>query len=661
MKIISLLMVSAWMGLAAVCGQDVDTLISEGRGFLAAHNLTNANARFAAAVVAAPQNQTANALYGATRLLCLYQNASVNTLLDRIGMGPTNRNIYEWTAKLATDTNGDYLPPAGVSARAAVDELRTTVLNEVEGSLTNFAQVKATNFIVTLTSNETAMAEVTVDYGDIQMLRAMAWAAEFGIYMINAHDLDVQLAALRALYDADNLSVGSILKNFPKLLTFANTNDLARAKTAFENAVELYNTASAFIRSRPPNTTRLFNWDAEDEDEARFRQTLADVKASFTTPTPLNVDTNIAVYGAKMFDGTGPWRRYLPQFQGQRVVLGSVTDSTFGGMVTGLDEELIEQLWGKMFDTVPTFGLYEHAAQDPAPFYLRLSPWHGYVVEASTNLKEWSRVDSFVASEQRRTLQSARGFEYPARFYRLAEPEGLMPPPPNDVFSNRVDLGIGKARCVGYLASATRKPDEQIHYPAEEMPWYSSQQVMGHSVWYTWEAPTTGPIRMQAADLEETGEYVLPIVDVFTGTAITSLQRVAAGTHGCEFEAQAGAVYQIAIDCVSLGGTGGRMDGFKLMITAPPVLAVASPAANAEYVAGSNIPIQFIAADPDGTIEDLRLSIYSWTLSREMRFEGSTGSYVLTNAPAGSYYITITATDDCGVAVQDQRTITVKP
>lgn len=88
---------------------------------------------------------------------------------------------------------------------------------------------------------------------------------------------------------------------------------------------------------------------------------------------------------------------------------------------------------------------------------------------------------------------------------------------------------------------------------------------------------------------------------------------------------------------------------------------VASPPAQAEYVAGSNIPIQFTAADPDGTIEDLRLSVYSWTFSREIRFEGPTGSYVLTNAPAGYYNIYIRASDDSGVSAYDWRTITVRP
>ena len=77
------------------------------------------------------------------------------------------------------------------------------------------------------------------------------------------------------------------MADHPSLLTFKTTNDLAAAKAALMAGVNRYCEASQFIRSRPTNVVRLFNYDPDQAvDEANFRQTLADLTNSFAYPVP---------------------------------------------------------------------------------------------------------------------------------------------------------------------------------------------------------------------------------------------------------------------------------------------------------------------------------------------------------------------------------------
>src|SRR3977135_1956759 len=96
--------------------QTADILVSQGRAFLAAHDLTNANARLVSAIVAAPNHSTANVFRATTRLLTLADQPAGIAFLDRLLIGPTNRSVYGWTADFARTTNGTILAPTNVSA-----------------------------------------------------------------------------------------------------------------------------------------------------------------------------------------------------------------------------------------------------------------------------------------------------------------------------------------------------------------------------------------------------------------------------------------------------------------------------------------------------------------------------------------------------------------
>ena len=165
-------------------------------------------------------------------------------------MTNAGRNIYNWTALPPTDTNGVPPPPAGVNASDFTAMLRTNVLTELIGAEANLAKVTDTNFVLSLTSNETRSVAVTLDYGDIRCCGRWCRQPNTPAYTAYPWNLDVPLApALFALHQYQ-FSVEGLLADHPGLLTFATTNDLAAAKAALLAGVNRYFEASQFIRSR---------------------------------------------------------------------------------------------------------------------------------------------------------------------------------------------------------------------------------------------------------------------------------------------------------------------------------------------------------------------------------------------------------------------------
>jgi|GEM_PF-5423568 len=131
-------------------------------------------------------------------------------MLDRLGMALTNRNIYRWDAGVPTDTNGIPILPNDFSLSEAASFLRTNLLMEVQGASANLAKVNDPYFLRTLSSNETKIAPVTVDYADARMLSALLHAFEFTVHYVSSLDLDAQLNAIYAIYGRETVSAGEL-------------------------------------------------------------------------------------------------------------------------------------------------------------------------------------------------------------------------------------------------------------------------------------------------------------------------------------------------------------------------------------------------------------------------------------------------------------------
>ena len=415
-------------GLLCQCAlsQTADDYVNDGLTNLAAQDIVGANANFAEALAVDPNHENANALYAITRLLVLpYQPAGSN-FLTRIGFPTGGRSIYAWDSTPPKDSNGLLLAPSGVNANEFTAQLRTNVLLAVSGAINNLSLVTNTDYTIDLTSDETTMSDVTVDYGDLKLIQAGLYASEYFIYTLNAQNLDAQLTAVRALYTNGVLSASQMLADYPQLFTFSTTNDMLAARAAFTNAVNCYMTASAFIRARPDDEVRLFNYDkVSSNSETNFRSVLTDLENSLASAQVLSVKTNLTVDMANSFDGTTTFRSLLPQFQNNAIVLGSFPDLTFGGVIDGLKRGDVESYLSQYFLMLP-FGNAPSVSGNALQLSFNTLKGHCYALEASTNFTDWQIVTNFTATCAVTILSDSGVNILPSRFYRLQEAELIV-------------------------------------------------------------------------------------------------------------------------------------------------------------------------------------------------------------------------------------------
>jgi uncharacterized repeat protein (TIGR03803 family) len=311
---------------------------SQGTNYLANTNLLGAYNSLASAVKASPADPGANVYYALTRLLVLPSLPAGSNFLTRLGVTAAGRNIYDWQAKIPQGKNmPDF--PASLNLDEFTAEFRTNILPALAGAETNLAQISDPSFTLFLPRSVTHFGgDVTIDYGDAQMLRAMLDAAIFYDYTISSWNFNATVSTISNNV-VKNKSIESLLTGFPDVLKLAPTTYFPAAKGAFTNAVNRYMAASQFIRNRPAGTKRLFNLDASDlAREAEFRSKIADVENSVNGPVAFNGNANTMVCMSNYFAGKAGLRSYFPTTTNSEFIWGSFPDTSFGGVVTGLSQ-----------------------------------------------------------------------------------------------------------------------------------------------------------------------------------------------------------------------------------------------------------------------------------------------------------------------------------
>ncbi|MGP8200734.1 MAG: leucine-rich repeat protein [Limisphaerales bacterium] len=318
-----------------------------GTNYVAEGDFALANLSFANALSLSPNNAADIFFLAASGLLSLPEQPAGSNFLSRIGIGSAGRDIFNWQATEPTNANGHLEVPATTPPLNADEfgaQLRTNVLPAIITAQNNLAQITDSGFTVDLTTNETHAGAVTVDWGDVQMLRAMCDVAELFIYTTYSWNLNVQLNTATNFFGPDG-DFEAFLTNYPSVLTTASTADLPAAKGAFTSAINEYFSASQFIRSRPEGEVRLFNLHSDDlTKELHFRQVLSNLLASLNGPVVISANSpNTLVSMQAFFSGSFDPRSYLPEFQGNDFVWDSFPDTTFGGLVSGLTEAQLDK------------------------------------------------------------------------------------------------------------------------------------------------------------------------------------------------------------------------------------------------------------------------------------------------------------------------------
>jgi hypothetical protein len=145
-------------------------------------------------------------------------------------------------------------------------------------------------------------------------------------------------------------------------------------------------------------------------------------------------------------------------------------------------------------------------------------------------------------------------------------PPSPPPPPDNDDFANAFLLMGCGGRVQATNLNASRENGEPNHLSL------SNNGAGTHSIWYQWQATTTGSVNFTTA-----GSAYDTVLAVYTGTSVNSLTVVAqnddipdvAGhphevTSSVTFSVVAGTVYRIVVDGFNNGGDGGDMGPIQL-------------------------------------------------------------------------------------------------
>ena len=328
------------LAVTGLHAQTASGYVQQGRSYLVASNLVAASNSFALALALDANHAEANVFMAATRLLLLPQRPAISNYLNKLGVSSNGRNLYDWTATFLTNADGSIPFASGVTSGEGTTLFKTEVIPQVQLSLSNLAKITNPNFTMVLSNAETHLGQdVIVDYGDVEMLRALAYAVICFGYTINAHNMNVVIPYIQQLWNNEQLSIQRVLNDYPSLLTLASPADLAASKTAFTNAIQRYLAASEFIRTQRPDGPQdqwLFNLEEKSvDDEAEFRQYLTKALASLDGPVTVGkpedeVQVNLGAY----FSGNKPLRSLVGRYNGNQYVWYSLPDYNLGGIVT---------------------------------------------------------------------------------------------------------------------------------------------------------------------------------------------------------------------------------------------------------------------------------------------------------------------------------------
>ncbi|MCK4817854.1 hypothetical protein KA005_18935, partial [bacterium] len=188
----------------------VEDKITEGRNYLAAHDLVNANNSFEQALTLDSAHPVANFFYSVTRLLATVYGPEFNDLLDRLGVSAAGRDIYGWTAYFQRDAQDNIILPSDSPTSGEMVAFLTTVLMpEIDGAIGNLPYVNQT-FNLLLSPAETPCGEtLEVDYGDVAFYQSLLYALKSLILGIDSYDLDVDIDDILDKSQNDTFSIRS--------------------------------------------------------------------------------------------------------------------------------------------------------------------------------------------------------------------------------------------------------------------------------------------------------------------------------------------------------------------------------------------------------------------------------------------------------------------
>lgn len=315
--------------------------------------LGQSNLPFAYASFAGSTTSEGKVLKSLTSLALLQRETNTTNHLNSFFINsPTNIWLARDTGyKTNANAPSPYRTQTGLSSTQAVAILKNIYLPTFQQVETDLASIADSSLEVPLGRSETGYPDITLDFGDILMIRALAAAARSGAYVVNSQNTAALYNDIFFLNEVPGPATIELwLQQFPDFAKSANPTDLPMARTEAKNSIALYQEASAWIRtSRAPSSVRLFNlpgsfgsstgtiYATSLINEEIFRNKITEYSAALDGPALVTGSDGqpIDTFNAKpFFDGHLDLRSLIPSFRKNKVRQGTVGDPTFGGMWT---------------------------------------------------------------------------------------------------------------------------------------------------------------------------------------------------------------------------------------------------------------------------------------------------------------------------------------
>ena len=270
-------------------GETAAYYVNLGRQAIEEKDIVAANTHFLAALGEAPSHQEASLYYSVTRIVGLAYHNEFNDLLDQFGVDASGRNLYNWTAQLPMDMNGNLdLPSDSPTGGDLTAFIENTVLTEIDAALANLNQLEDAAFnpsdpITVLTPAMLGSdTDMEVDYGDVAHYRSLLHMSKAVLTILISYDLNIDIDEVIAKINNDTLDIRSdIINAYPQLLELKRPN-LADVKDSLIQSIDAYLEASDFIRNEEDfQGDDLIYFNTEKlSDENKFRWILNQIRAS---------------------------------------------------------------------------------------------------------------------------------------------------------------------------------------------------------------------------------------------------------------------------------------------------------------------------------------------------------------------------------------------
>ena len=325
--------------------------VNFGRYYLAQKNLPTALSMFSYS-----SNAEGKTLKVLTSLALLQRDSGTVTFLNNLYVD-SPANI--WDARdVGYSPNPSQPNPFRAQSNANINQisgiLKDSHLPVYLQAETDLAAFTSDTLLVHLGRSETGYPDISLDRGDILMIRALLACGRGATYLINSQNSNILINEFVSLTEEPGpVTIEKFLAKFVDAGKLANPSDLPFARQEFKNSITHYKEASEWIRTkRTSNAVRLFNlpgsfgvnrgevYTAGLADESAFRAKLDEYALLLDGSRLLTGLDNkpIETLNAKpFFDGLVNLRSILPSFRKNKIRQGDVTDAfaKAGGIYPG--------------------------------------------------------------------------------------------------------------------------------------------------------------------------------------------------------------------------------------------------------------------------------------------------------------------------------------